>query len=124
MKRNEAIIPIIDISDGWSIDDIETEEDCDEAYAYLMAAVAEIEYQLDMEQTKPIAEQRWPWKNGAKRALKYKRAALQLVGFKRGQINEARKWELQNSKDRKLLEFIRSVTDDKEFLEWVRAAGV
>ncbi len=41
-------IPDIEIDAGWPVSDIKTIEDCDDAFAFLMSAVASIEYALTL----------------------------------------------------------------------------
>lgn len=80
-------VPIIYITDGWSVDDIETEDDCDDAHAVLTALIASIEARMDdLEiQGRAISED---YKR-AKISLRWKKAAMQVVNLKRGKINRA-----------------------------------
>lgn len=117
-------IPIIEITEGWAAEDCKTRERCDDAFAYLMSAVAGIEYQIDMELTKPKPQQDREWIAKASCALKYKRAALQIVNQQRSVINAAETREWSGRRDARLLEFIRANVTDAQFLEWVRASGV
>lgn len=123
----EISIPDIEIQDGWAVSEIETVEDCDDAYSYLMAAVAEIEYELELKDLGvcKFADPTWPAR--ARRALKYKRAALQLVGFKRGRIMDERRKAAQDTRDRALLDHIKSVVPGHQFHQWTvsfNAAGL
>lgn len=117
-QLDDITIPDIEITDGWSVHDIKDADECDEAYAYLMAAVAEIEHQLEMKEmgVSVSADPTWPAR--ARRALKYKRAALQLVGYKRGRLAEDRKRAFQANRDRALLEHIKSVVSPDQFHAW------
>jgi hypothetical protein len=117
-------IPSIEITEGWPTDSVESQEDCDQAFAYLMSACAQIEYQIDMELTKPKEFQNGPWLAKARCALKYKKTALQIVGHKRGYINDAERRAWQDSRDRRLLEFIRANAPNEQFMGWVVASGV
>lgn len=117
-------IPDIEIADGWAVSEIETLEDCDDAFAYLMAAVAEIEYQLEQHQLGVVVSADPTWKARATRALKYKRAGLQLVGYARGRIADAAKRNFAARQDRVLLDYIRSICPREQYHAWVIASGV
>lgn len=121
---DDVEIPVIEITDGWSAESCTTKEQCDDAFAYLMSACAGIEYQIDMEFTKPKEQQDAPWLAKAKCALKYKKAALQIVQNRKALISETEKRVWQERQDRHLLTYIRSVVPDHQFLEWVRASNV
>lgn len=116
---DEIIIPDIEIQDGWPVSEIATIEDCDDAYALLMAAVAEIEYELELKDLGvcKFADPTWPAR--ARRAMKYKRAALQIVGYKRGQIMEARRRDLQMTRDQALLEHVKASLPAHQFHQLV-----
>lgn len=116
-------IPDIEIAEDWPVSDILTVEDCNDAFAYLMSACAQIELQMDMEMSKPKP---WDsqWLARANCALKYKKAALQIVNQKRGAFNTEATRQFQRERDRALLTYIRSVVPDHQFLEWVRASNL
>lgn len=116
---DEIIIPDIEIQDGWPVSDVETIEDCDDAYALLMAAVAEIEYELELKDLGVcrFADPMWPAR--ARRAMKYKRAALQIVGYKRGRIMEERRRIAQEARDQALLDHIKAVLPAHQFHQMV-----
>ena len=40
-------VPIIEITDGWTVDEIQNEDDCDDAFAVLTAIIVNIELLLD-----------------------------------------------------------------------------
>lgn len=117
-------IPDIEITDGWAVSEIETIADCNDAFAYLMAAVAEIEHQLEQHQLGVVISPDPTWKARANRALKYKRAALQLVGYRRGELADKSRREFQDSKDRALLDYIKSVSTPQQFHAWIIGSGV
>ena len=116
-------IPVIEIENGWPVDDVETIEDCDDAFAYLMTAVASIEFQIDMEALKPQSERNDPWLVKAKCAMKYKKAALQIVNLKRGRINDAERRAETARRERILLDHIRDVVGGDEFAKMVEDSG-
>lgn len=116
-------IPDIEIAEGWPVSDITTTDDCNDAFAFLMSACAQIELQIDMEMSKPK-----PWDSAwlarANCALKYKKAALQIVNQKRGMFNTEATRAFQRERDRALLSYIRSVVPDHQFLEWIRVSNI
>jgi len=107
-------IPDLEITEGWSVSEVATLQDCEDAHNYLVGAIAGIEYQIDAEGFKPLAEQRGEWVARAKSALRYKKAALNIVQNKRGTLNEQRR-------EAGLLAFIRSVVPPEQWLAWVTA---
>jgi hypothetical protein len=58
---DDVAIPEIEIAEGWKANSIATREDAEKAFDYLMAAVAQIEYQLDMEMAKRISQRDHEW---------------------------------------------------------------
>jgi hypothetical protein len=115
----DIIIPDIDIDKGWPASSVKTIEDCDDAYAFLMSAIAQIEFQID-EAALPNSGADPRWVNKAKCALKYKRAALNIVNLRRGRIEREQRAAKQVSRDRALLDHIRANTDAAQFKAWVQ----
>lgn len=120
---DDIVIPDIEISEGWPISDLGSTEDCNDAFAFLMAAVASIELQIELEAIKPLNEQRPDWAARARYALKMKKAALQLVGYKRGVFGKEEDRILNRTRDRVLLEYIRTNTTNAQFMNWLAASG-
>jgi hypothetical protein len=120
---DELDIPVIEIRDGWAAEEVSSEQECLNAYAYLMSAVAEIEYQIDCYDlgqpffTDPL------WIARARRALKYKRAALQIVNTRKGQMARAHREKREREGNAMLLNHIRDKVSDEQFLQWVRESG-
>ncbi|WP_226782716.1 hypothetical protein [Oceaniglobus trochenteri] len=102
---DEIEIPIVEIAPGWTVDDIRTEDDCDDAFAYLCKAVTAIETRLEEMEEFGCADARL--KIRTRSALRWKKAALTIVQTKRGQINRRRKEELHASRQRRLIDTIR-----------------
>ncbi len=117
-------IPDIEIDAGWPVSDSKTIEDCDDAFAFLMSAVASIEYALDVEMIKKVADQDLQWMARARCALKYKKAALSIINIKRGRISNDAKRERQNRADRILLDYIRDQVSVDDFKKWVNESGI
>lgn len=105
---DDIFIPVIEITEGWAASECATIADCDDAFAYLMAAVAGIELQIELEALKPPAEQRGEWLAKARCALKYKKAALQIVTHRRSAINAAERAARIAAEDEGMLRHIRS----------------
>lgn len=120
---DDIVIPDIEIDAGWPVSDVKTIEDCDDAFAFLMSACAAIEYDIDVEASKPASQQNPEWAARAKCALKYKKAALSIVNTKRGRINDEKRRQTNVSRDRILLEYIRSHVSNDQFLDWVISSG-
>lgn len=78
---DEITVPIITITDGWTVDEIETIEDCDDAYAVLTGIVASIEVKLENPMLTDDERGR------CLGALRWKKAALQVIQGKRGRFN-------------------------------------
>lgn len=116
-------IPVIEITEGWPASSVKSAQDCDDAFAYLMSACAQIEFQIDTELAKPKSFQDQNWIARANCALKYKKAALQIVNQRRSAINAAFRQAQQNNRDRKLLEHIRANVPDATFMNWVRESS-
>lgn len=82
-------IPIIQIADGWTVDDIQSLDDCDDAFAYLTGAICAIEDKIDAA-TEEGNDTGKPFR-ALKRALRWKKAAMQVVQTKRGKITRVEK---------------------------------
>jgi hypothetical protein len=109
-QGDEIEVPVIEICDGWTVDDIETENDCDDAFAVLTALVVSIEARMD---DLAIAgkELSVDYKR-AKSALRWKKAALSVVGIKRGKIK--RQVSAMEEKDRndRIIRYIAAMHND------------
>lgn len=116
-------IPDIEIETGWAVSEIATIDDCNDAFALLMSTIAQIEYQIDAVEL-GVEQRPDEWLIKAKCALKYKKAAIQIVSHKRGSIHREADREFQRGRDQTLLHYIRDVVPEHDFLEWVRASGV
>ena len=107
--QGDIEVPRIYISEGWYADELETIDDCEDAFAYLMSAVAEIEYQLEIVGRDRARE------NRLRRVLKYRRAALQIVNNRRGRITKKEKDAQQKAADRVLLDVLRENIPREDF---------
>lgn len=112
----DITIPIIDITDGWSIDQVKTIADCDEAEAYLTGAIAQIEAQL-LENRLSGHPRGVDWAIRAKTALSYRKTARQMVARRRGEIGRAQRAESGNDHNRRLVDIFKA-----EFPEQFRQA--
>ena len=110
----------IQIDDGWTIGDLETLTDCDEAFAVLTAAVASIEGQLELA---GVAYQHDPvWTARAKAALRWKKAALQAVNTKRSQFSREAKAAQNRAFERAFVDAARDRLQGDEFNQIMHAA--
>jgi hypothetical protein len=96
-------IPVVYITDGWAVDDIETIDDCEDAHTLLISQCAAIEHRIDLLQlqrgkSSDIAR--------AKAALKWKKLALALINAKKGKLSRIAQIERENSQDRLILSYI------------------
>lgn len=100
-------VPIIYITEDWSIDDIETEDDCDDAFAVLTAMIARIEAQMDDLEIQGLAlsEQ---YKR-AKMAFRWKKAAMSMVQTKRGRINRKRNEAQQANRENRIIKYFAAM---------------
>lgn len=114
---------VIYIDDNWAVDEIETVEDCDDAFETLLYAIASIEYQLDMEaiQRTSLSEDD-TWERRARAALRLKKSAFSLVQYKRGAIERVRR-DMERKTTAEF--FLRIVKRDQpeQFKRWMSEAG-
>jgi hypothetical protein len=100
---DEIQVPIIEITDGWTVDEIETEDDCDDAFAVLTAMVVGIEARMDdlaiEGQELSVAYKR------CKSALRWKKAGLSVIGIKRGKINRAKKEAREDDRNKRVIDY-------------------
>lgn len=111
--QNDATldVPIIEIAEGWTVEDLETQDDCDDAFAVLTEAIASIEYRMERlrEEGASVTS---PAYRKAKAALRWKKAGLQAVQTKRAKISREARAQKQASRDRILLDEIRALSPD------------
>ena len=99
-------IPILTITEGWTIDQVQTIQDCDDADALLTQVIAEIEGQLLADKAEGFARG-IAWRTKANIALKMKRRAMQQVAAKRGAINREARSKSRDARDRDLLNIVK-----------------
>lgn len=100
-------VPVIEIVDGFTVDDIETLDDCDDAFAILTALVASIEYRVDEFK---FRDQEFSEEcRRAKAALRWKKAALNAVQSKRSRITRKAEEKKQNDVNTRLLDYFRAM---------------
>lgn len=114
LSDDEIVIPNIEITEGWLARDVSTLAECEEAHDYLVGAIAGIECQIEAEGFRPLAEQRGLWIAKAKSALRFKKAALNIVLQQRSQLLERRREDA-------LLAFIRASMPADQWLALVTA---
>lgn len=121
MNDLDIEIPVIEIEPGWSVSDLHTIEDCDDANAILIAAVAGIEMQIELASFKPLNLQDPEWTARAKGALRFKKAALGIVMNRRGAINRAEELKRLDRENEQLLAFVREALPPGEWFKLVTA---
>lgn len=114
LSTDDIEIPNIEITEGWLARDVSTLAECEEAHDYLVGAIAGIECQIEVEGFRPLAEQRGLWVAKAKSALRFKKAALNIVLQQRGLLLEKRREE-------SLLAFVRAALPAEQWLAIVTA---
>lgn len=77
INEDDIEIPVLEITHGWSVDDVKTEEDCTDAIIYLVHACTKIGITLEM--LREEGEQDGRKFRNASSALAYKQAALEIV---------------------------------------------
>jgi len=125
MSDGEFIdIPIIEIVPGWSPMEITDLDELDDAQIKVNALIAEIEYQIDMHDTRPPPDRDLEWLARAKKALKFKKIAAQCVNNQRAKMKRLKKIQEQKDRDQVLLKVIRNNSTDEQFKQWVELAGL
>lgn len=109
-------IPVIEIAAGWRAEDCSTIDECNDAFAYLTGAVAAIEQRIEEKQIaeKPIGR--------LKAALRYKKAALQIVNLKRSQIAEEKKRLDLQKLERVFQDVVASEVPTDQYKLWMNKA--
>lgn len=104
-------VPVMTITEGWTVDEIETEDDCDDAFAVLTALIVSIEARMD---DLVIAGQEVSvdYKR-AKAALRWKKAAMSVVNIRRGKINRAIKTALQQEQSQRVMAYFSAMHPDE-----------
>lgn len=122
--EDEIHVPIISITGDWTVDEIETEDDCDDAFAILTALIVSIEARMDdlamSGQELSVDHKR------AKSALRWKKAALSVVNTKRGKIRRQEKEAHDESQSQKIMNYFRAMhpQEMQAALDHVRAGTV
>lgn len=104
IEQPDIEVPVVEIVRGWTVDEIETLDDCDDAFAVLTGAICSIESQI--EEAQEAGKDRGEWFRRLKTALRWKKAALQIVQTKKGRITRAARAEAQKAEDRRLLSIL------------------
>ena len=108
--NDDIRVPIIEITAGWTVDEIETEDDCDDAFAVLTAIIVGIEAKLDTLEMENLAKSESFIKT--KGALRWKRAALAVVNTKRGKIKRQMNEAFQKSNSERILKYVKAMHYD------------
>ena len=103
------------IEEGWYVDELETLDQLDEADTAINLIIADIEHQIDLEDLENYPDKEW--RAGAKRALKVKRVVAQAINRRRASIARQHKETVQGSRDRALIDYLRTRLGKDEWLE-------
>lgn len=106
IEQPDIEVPVVEIARGWTVDEIETLDDCDDAFAVLTGAICSIESQI--EEAQETGQDRGEWFRRLKSALRWKKAALQIVQTKKGRITRAAKAEANKEENRRLLDILKA----------------
>lgn len=117
---DEVSVPVYVITDDWTIDDLRTTQDCDDAMAILTEAIASIEAQMALATDRGNMDAHW-WSR-AKKARRYKKATFAAVQTRRGEIRRAEQRKSQIGEDREIVNKFRELYPD-EFMAVLRALG-
>lgn len=99
-------IPVIEIAPNWTVEDLKTLDDCDDAFSYLTGAICSIEHTLAfLEESKQTGDQY----RRAKGALRWKKAALQITNPKRSQISRAITEKFRETTERELIDTMKKM---------------
>ncbi|MEH7827651.1 hypothetical protein [Gemmobacter denitrificans] len=100
-------IPTIYITDDWTVDDIHTEDDCDDAHALLTALIVSIEARMD--DLEIAGEALSIDYKRCKSALRWKKAAMQVVNTKRGKLNRLRQEQYHTDRKSRLCAYFAAM---------------
>jgi hypothetical protein len=116
-QGSDIEIPIIEITKDWTVDDIQTLDDCDDAHAYLTGAVCSIEDKI--EAAIELGTDAGIGFRRLKRALRWKKAALNVVQTKRGKITRALKKVETKEHEKRIINRMRDMFP-KEFASIIK----
>lgn len=107
----ETSVPVLEISRDWTVDDLKTTADCDDAFDVLTEAIASIEGQISAANIRAAADGVYAdrgWLLRAKFALRHKKAAIQRVQQIRARIAKAERMTANVNQERVLLDIIKA----------------
>ncbi|MEN8658304.1 MAG: hypothetical protein ABF313_09720 [Marivita sp.] len=109
--NDEIEVPIVEIVSGWTVDEIETQEDCDDAFCVLTKAIVGIE--LRISEMEECGQEGSREHRMAKAALRWKKAALQIINRKYAQIGRREKEKQENGFDRLFVQYVKAHFPDQ-----------
>ena len=122
LQHTDIEIPDIEIDRGWTVSELYTIDDCDDAFAFLTSAIAQIEFHLELEDLKPEKDQRKEWRARSRVALRFKKAALQIVGVTRGKLVRETEAKAKKATEHMVLNYVREQVGEEKFLRWLADA--
>lgn len=124
LQHLDVEIPRIEIAPGWYADAVSSEEECDRAHAFLTAACAVIERDLDLLAARNADTQEdLEWEARAKCALKFKKGAMAIVQRVGGRLKRAAEIEQKKRYETAMLRIIRKEVDSAQYNQWATKAG-
>jgi hypothetical protein len=103
-------IPIVEICDGWTVEDLKTEDDCDDAFAYLTGAIVAIEAKID--DMEILGNDRSTDYIRTKSALRWKKAAINICQRRRAQVSRKASDAKEESVNFRILAYVRAAHPD------------
>ena len=104
-QGSDIIVPVVEICDGWTVDDVKSLDDCDDAFSYLTGAIVAIEGRISAIHS-GMADNDAATLGRLKAALRWKKAAIQIVQNKRGKFAREERRFSSHSYDSKLLKLL------------------
>lgn len=125
-KRNEdELVPILEIADGWTTEDLETVEECDDALLVVEEDIIAIETQLENEKRKrrdPSYTPNEGWEYRARQAMKYKTVLKNRVVKIRADLKKKDATERALESHKRLLSHIKSVVSEAQWSSFLEGA--
>ena len=125
-KRNEdELVPILEIADGWTTEDLETVEECDDGLLVVEEDIRAIKTQLENAKQKrkdPAYTPNEAWEYRARQALKYKTVVKNQIVKIRAELKKKDATERALESHKRLLSHIKSVVTEAEWIDFLEGA--
>lgn len=121
-KRGENVqVPVLMIDEDWTVDDVETLNDANDAIAILQDSIASIKFQLEVPPREGQTRDE-TWRARASLALRLKEAALEAVKHIRQELYDRERDRRLLDADHALMRVIRSEIDAQTLDGWQEKA--